>query len=127
MPSPTRDKQGGLALESTELAHAIVDVAVDKKAEDVVLLDIRGLSPIADYFVICSGTTDRQIAAIVEAIEAALKSEGHSLLHMEGTPDSGWVLMDCSDVIIHVFGPRERAYYQLERLWADARLVVRIQ
>ncbi len=115
------------ALETTELVHAIVDAVVDKKAEDVVLLDIRGLSPIADYFLICSGATDRQIAAIVEAIETALKAEGRSPLHVEGTPDSGWVLLDCSDVIIHVFGPRERAYYQLERLWEDARLVVRIQ
>lgn len=104
-----------------------MDAAVDKKAEDVVLLDIRGLSPIADYFVICSGTTDRQVAAIAEAVETASRSLGRPPLHVEGKPDSGWVLLDCSDVIVHVFGPRERAYYQLERLWADARLVVRIQ
>jgi len=109
------------------LAQTIVDLVVDKKAEDVVLLDIQGLSPIADYFVICTGTTDRQLAAIVEAVEAALKPLGRSPLHVEGTPASGWVLMDYSDVITHIFGPQERAYYQLERLWEDARLVVRIQ
>lgn len=109
------------------MAQAIVDAAADKKAEDVVLLDIRGLSPIADYFVICSGATDRQIAAIAEAVETTSRSLGQPPLHVEGQPDSGWVLLDCSDVIVHVFGPRERAYYQLERLWSDARLVVRIQ
>ena len=109
------------------MAQAIVDAAVDKKAEDVVLLDIRGLSPIADYFVICSGTTDRQVAAIAEAVETTSRSQGRPPRHVEGKPDSGWVLLDCSDVIVHVFGPRERAYYQLERLWADARLVVHIQ
>ncbi len=119
--------RGGTALESTELAHTIVDVAVDKKAEDVVLLDIRGLTPIADYFVICSGSTERQIAALIETLELTLKALERAPLHVEGEPRSGWVLMDYGDVIVHVFGPRERAYYQLERLWEDARLVVRIQ
>ena len=114
-------------LESSNLAQTVVDLVVDKKAEDVVLLDIQGLSPIADYFVICSGATERQIAAIVEAVEATLKSLGRLPLHVEGAHSSGWVLMDYSDVIIHVFGPQERAYYQLERLWQDARLVVHIQ
>jgi ribosome-associated protein len=104
-----------------------VDVLVDKKAEDVVLLDIQGLSPIADYFVICSGASERQIAAIAEAVETTLKPLGRLPLHVEGNHTSGWVLMDYSDVIIHVFGPQERAYYQLERLWEDARLVVHIQ
>jgi len=100
---------------------------VDKKAEDVVLLDIQGLSSIADYFVICSGASERQIAAIVEAVETTLKSSGRLPLHVEGDHTSGWVLMDYGDVILHVFGPRERAYYQLERLWKDARLIVHIQ
>lgn len=109
------------------MAQAVVDAVVDKKAENVVLLDIRGLTPIADYFVICSGSTERQIAAIAEAVEAALKPLGRSPFHVEGTHTSGWVLMDCSDVIVHIFGVQEREYYQLERLWKDARLVVHIR
>lgn len=104
-----------------------MDVLVEKKAEDVILLDIRGLSSIADHFVICTGTSDRQLDALSDAVQATFGSLGRSPLHIEGTATSGWILMDYNEVIIHAFAPAERAYYQLERLWQDARLVVHIQ
>ena len=111
---------GGSPLESLESARRVVDAAADKKASDIVLLDIHDLSIIADYFVICTGTNPRQIGAIASAVDEELGKMGEHLLHREGTPDSGWMLLDFGDVICHVFGPMEREYYQLERLWEAA-------
>ncbi len=91
------------------------------------LLDIRSVTVIADYFVICSGTTERQIKAITDDIQEKLKKEDKlSPMHVEGTPDSGWVLLDYGPVIVHVFAPREREYYKLERIWSDAVVVLRM-
>jgi ribosome-associated protein len=90
-------------------------------------LDIRHISFLADYFVICSGETERQVKAIVDEITEKAKEDGVKPLHIEGDPPSGWVLMDYGDVIVHVFAPAVRDYYQLEKLWSDALLVVRIQ
>lgn len=91
------------------------------------MLDTREVSSFADYFVICSGESERQIKAILEQIEVALKAEGIRPDHSEGTGDSGWVLLDYGDIVVHVFAPREREYYQLEKLWDKANVVVRIQ
>jgi ribosome-associated protein len=116
----------GVLLED-QLAKAIVDVASDKKASDVLLLDIRDVSVIADYFVICSGNNNRQIQAIADAIDDETDKQGATLLHREGTADSGWVLLDFGSVIVHIFGPQEREYYRLERLWSEAKTVVYLQ
>ena len=91
------------------------------------ILDIRGLTIIADYFVICSAGSERQIGAIVDALLETLDKEGVSPLHSEGIGESGWVLMDYSDVIIHIFTEAQRAYYGLEKLWSSALPVLRIQ
>lgn len=99
----------------------MVDAAVDKKASDIVLLDIRELTVIADYFMICTGANPRQIAAIADAIDEQLDKVGVRVTHREGKPDSGWMLLDLEgDVICHIFGPLEREFYQLERLWSIA-------
>ena len=103
-----------------------MDLAVAKLAEDVLLLDIRPVSTIADYFVICSGATERQIQAIGEDIRAELKKVGVRALHSEGVASSGWVLVDYGSVIVHVFLPETRDRYSLEQLWKNARTVVRI-
>ena len=114
-------------LESLQLAKAAVDIASDKKAADVLLLDIRDITTIADYFVICNGTNTRQIQAIAESLQEELKKQGAQLLYREGVADTGWILLDFGDVIIHIFGPKEREYYRLERLWSEAKTVVYLQ
>jgi len=90
-------------------------------------LDIRSISLLADYFVICSGESERQIKAIADEVTDEVKEEGIRPLHIEGDSPSGWVLMDYGDVIVHIFAPVVRGYYQLEKLWSDASIVVRIQ
>ncbi len=96
-------------------------------AEDLLLLDLQELTIIADYFVIASADTGRQIDAITEAIDGEIKQKlGLDPLHIEGTADSGWVLMDYGGVVIHLFSKPQRERYQLEDLWRDARVIVRI-
>ncbi|GAC1389093.1 MAG: ribosome silencing factor [Ktedonobacteraceae bacterium] len=117
----------GIQLEPAQLAKAAVDIASDKKASDVLLLDIREISTIADYFVICTGNNARQIQAIADALNDDLKKQGARLLYREGNSDTGWVLLDYGDIIVHVFAPKEREYYRLERLWSEAKTVVYLQ
>ncbi|MBA3826958.1 MAG: ribosome silencing factor [Ktedonobacterales bacterium] len=112
--------QEGQALESSEIARLAVDAATDKKAVNVVMLNVRELTVIADYFVICTGMNLRQIAAIAEAVDEELGKVGVDVHHREGSADTGWVLYDFGDVILHVFGPMEREFYQLENLWSAA-------
>jgi ribosome-associated protein len=92
-----------------------------------VLLDIRALTSIADYFVICSGGSARQVRAISRQIQDSLALENEKALHEEGESDAEWILLDYGSVIVHVFTPEERDYYRLERLWADAPAVVKMQ
>ncbi|MEO8972573.1 MAG: ribosome silencing factor [Ktedonobacteraceae bacterium] len=117
----------GVQLDTALLAKAIVDVASDKKAADIMLLDIRDVTTIADYFVICSGNNLRQIQAIADAINEELGKQGANVLHREGTAETGWLLLDFGDVIVHIFGVKEREYYRLERLWSEAKTVVYLQ
>ena len=92
---------------------------LDRKAVDLVVLDVQGLCSVTDFFVVCSGRSTTHVASIADAVRAALKSEAR-LLHAEGTPESGWMLLDYGDVLVHVFLEDTRAYYALERLWGDA-------
>jgi ribosome-associated protein len=111
-----------------ELARRIVDLGSDKQASDIVLLDIRGVSLIADYFVIATAGSERQASAILKDLSERLLDEfARKPLHTEGKPDSGWVLLDYGDVIVHVFSPTQRSFYNLEQLWAAATPIVRLQ
>ena len=110
--------------EPVELVGNAVRAAVDRKAIDVVVLDMGDLLSITGYFVICSGTSDRQVRTIVEAVERRLREEGVKPLRREGRREGGWVLLDYGDFVVHVFGADEREYYDLERLWKDAPRVV---
>jgi ribosome-associated protein len=104
-----------------EIALAIADYAADRKALDIVQLDLRGMIGYTDYFVICTGRTDRQAKAIHDAIHAGMKKD-HGMLprRVEGLTEARWVLMDYLDVIVHVFTPETRDYYRLEQLWGEA-------
>lgn len=94
--------------------------AIDKKAENLKILDLSGISGFTDYFVICSGMSDRQVQAISDSVENLLSAAGHELLSAEGYAEGRWVLMDFGDVVVHVFLDALREYYDLESLWADA-------
>jgi ribosome-associated protein len=116
-----------LDLAPLDLARRIVELAEDKKAADIVLLDLGELTTLADAFVICSGGSERQISAIADGIIEGLKDERVKPIGREGTSESHWVLIDYGSVIVHVFTPPERDYYQLEKHWGEARVVVRVQ
>ena len=105
----------------------MVEAAADKQASNIVLLDARGICSFTDYFVICSGESERQISAIYDEVGHRLKQEGVLPHHREGTVDSGWLLLDFGDIIVHIFAPSEREYYQLDDLWCQATPVLRIQ
>ncbi|MDD5288661.1 MAG: ribosome silencing factor [Dehalococcoidales bacterium] len=109
------------------MARKAVEAATEKQASDIVLLDVSKVCSFADYFVVCNGESARQLEAIGEEIEQTLKKAGVRPLHIEGTASSGWMLYDYGDVLIHVFAPAERAFYQLDECWIQAVPVVRIQ
>ncbi len=115
------------AAEALAQARRIVALAEDKKASDIVLIDVSSLTSIADYFVICSGSSERQLGAIADGIVEGMKEDGVSPLGREGAAGAHWVLIDFGAVIVHVFAPPERDYYQLEKLWADAPTLLRVQ
>jgi ribosome-associated protein len=99
----------------------------ERKAENIVLLDVRKLTILADYFIICSATSERQVRALSGDLSRQLKAEVGKPLNVEGEADSGWVLVDYGDVIVHIFLPEIRAFYDLEGFWAKAKTVVHIQ
>ncbi len=111
-----------------QFAHSIVDAIAEKKGEDIILMDLREHATFADYFVICSGTSERQIKAIVDGIaETAKKQFRLHAHHAEGDAQSGWILLDFTDVIVHIFAPRQRHFYNLEGLWKEAPVVLQMQ
>ena len=103
-----------------ETARRAAGSALDKKAVDLVVLDVHALSSVADYFLVCSGRSIPHLRTIADAILGDLKAAGIRPLHTEGAAESGWVLLDYGDVLAHVFLEETRAYYALERLWGDA-------
>lgn len=105
---------------SLELARLCAEAADDKKAFDIKVLDLRGLAYITDFFVICSGASNTQVAAIADGIGHALAQEGVRPNHIEGQTEASWVLLDYSDVVVHIFDEQTRIYYSLEKLWGDA-------
>ncbi|HET9492737.1 MAG TPA: ribosome silencing factor [Chloroflexia bacterium] len=104
-----------------------MDIAEDRKAEDIVMLDIRKLSIIADYFVICTGTGDRHVRAIAREIDEKLGEQGTNPFNIEGMNDAEWVLMDYGQVLVHIFNREMRERYGLEQLWAGAQPVLVVQ
>jgi ribosome-associated protein len=108
-------------MDATELATTIADLAADKKAIDLVELDVAGILDYTDRFVICSGNTDRQTKAIADGIQEGLKKDhGIAPRRIEGLPEARWILMDYLDVVVHIFTPDARDFYRLEQLWGEA-------
>ena len=108
------------------MAHRTIELAADRKASDIVLLDVRAQTTMTDYFVICSGASDRQLNAIADGIVEGLKEGGDPPLSREGDAGSHWLLVDFGGVIVHVMSKPEREFYQLEKLWSDASLLLHI-
>lgn len=105
----------------------IVDAIADRLGADIVLLDMQEITLLADYFILCNANSTPQFKAIVDEVDKRATQAGSRRLHLEGEPDSGWILLDYGQVVVHVFDPELRAYYRLEELWKQARLVVRVQ
>lgn len=114
-------------MEPLDLAHKIVDTLEDKKGEDILLLDLRELAPISDYFVICSGASDRTLKALIDAVVEETRSDVKVKPRLEGKPKEGWILADYGPVVVHIFSHAQRDYYQLEELWSQGKVVLRIQ
>ena len=108
------------------MADIVVDAASDKKAEDILVLNVSEVTTIADLFVLCSGRSERQVQAIADAIVEKAKEAGRQPFGIEGYSGGRWVLVDLGDVVVHAFVPEERQLYRLERLWGDAPVVLRI-
>lgn len=121
-----RKENAGL-VESAQLAQVAALSADAKKGKEVRILDIRSISTVADYFIICSGTSPTHVRAIADNVEEALTSQGLPLHHMEGYQSGRWVLLDFGDIVVHVMNEQEREFYNLERLWGDAQEVEMLQ
>lgn len=102
-----------------------IEAALDKKAEDLTILDLRKADGFTDFFVICSGTNPRQIRAIADGVMTALSADGNKPAHMEGYDRAEWILLDYFDFVVHVFAPETRMFYGLERLWGNAERIDR--
>jgi ribosome-associated protein len=112
-----------MALSLEEKTRLCAVTADSKKAEDIVILNIQPLSSVADHFLICSGMSDRQVKAIADAIEEELAKNGEKPLATEGYQEGSWILIDCVDLVIHIFDDETRHFYNLERLWRRAERV----
>ncbi|MFB1080601.1 ribosome silencing factor [Jeotgalibacillus sp. JSM ZJ347] len=108
--------------KENELLSLAYNAADDKRAEDIVALNMQGISLIADYFVICHGNSDKQVQAIAKEVKDRAEEEGYNVKRMEGYDEARWVLVDLGSVIVHVFHRDERDYYKLEKLWGDAQI-----
>jgi len=120
IPRRTTEEEG-IALESKEIALLAAEAASDKKAEDILAIEVAELLVVTDYFVICTGRTDRQVRTIADEVEERLRERaGIKPIGREGAEEGRWVLLDFADVVVHVFQPAERDFYRLEKLWSDA-------
>lgn len=114
-------------LDTLEVARSIVNALEEKKGENIVLMEIAEISSIADYFVICTGTSDRMLDALADEVTKTAKQKFQILSRVEGAPGSGWVVVDSGDVVVHLFSTEQRNYYRLEELWNQGKILVRLQ
>lgn len=110
-----------------ELARTIANLLEEKKGEDIVLLDIHELADFSEYFVICSGTSDRMLRALADEVLEGVRQRQGLKGRLEGQPQDGWLLIDYMDVVVHLFSPDRRDYYRLEELWGKGKVLLRLQ
>lgn len=116
-----------MTLNTLELAREIVNSLEDKKGEDIVLIDIKEIASFTDYFVICTGTSDRMLDALANAILDDMRSKHRRKGRKEGLAREGWMVVDYGGVVVHLFSPDQRKFYQLEDLWGDGKVLLRLQ
>lgn len=114
-------------LSTLETARAIATILEDKKGEDIILLDIREIADFADYFVICTGTSDRMVHALADDLVEKMRQQQRLRGRIEGQAHDGWILIDFGDVVVHLFSPDRRDYYRLEELWGKGKVLLRLQ
>ena len=114
-------------MSTQELPYAIVDALEEKKGEDILLLDLRGVTELCDYFVLCNGTSDRMLDGLADDLLRKIKTSHKLKGRLEGESREGWLLVDYGQVIVHLFSPDQREYYSLEELWSAGKPLVRIQ
>ena len=110
-----------------ELAHKVVEALEDKKGEDILLLDIKEIASFTDYFVICNGTSDRMLDALAKGVLEAAKKDYKKRGRVEGQSGEGWLVLDFGDVVVHLFSPDMREYYDLEELWSGGKVLLKVQ
>ena len=109
-----------------EMARIVYRALEDKKGENISIIDISGISPLADYFIITNGSNDSQVKALVDNVEEKMHEAGHSQIQRDGLRSGNWVLLDYGDVVVHVFDRENREFYHLERIWSDGRKIENI-
>ncbi|MEE9188591.1 MAG: ribosome silencing factor [Anaerolineales bacterium] len=114
-------------MEILEIARTIVNSLENKKGEDIILIDLQDIAIFADYFVICSGSSDRMIQALVDSAIDQVKKEFRINARVEGQSEDGWMLVDYGDIILHIFSPQRRDYYRLEELWSEGKVLLHVQ
>ncbi|MDF0478761.1 ribosome silencing factor [Vagococcus sp. PNs007] len=112
-----------MIIESKQLLEVVVKAIDDKRGEEIIALDVQGISLLADYFVICHGNSEKQVGAIVDSVANAAREQGIEVGRIEGKDSGKWVLADLGDIVLHVFHGEERSFYNLEKLWSDAPMV----
>ena len=116
-----------IILNTLDVARTAVEALEDKKGENIILLDIQGIASFADYFVICSGTSNRMLDALADGVLEKVKATHKVRGRKEGGGESGWEVIDLGDVIVHLFSPDQRDYYDLEELWGNGKVLLKLQ
>jgi ribosome-associated protein len=119
--------KGKMEQNSLDIAHKLVTALEEKKGEDILLMDIHEVASFTDFFIICSGTSDRMIRSLADIVEEEARHATKLPVRVQGSADSGWVVVDCGDIVIHLFSPSQRDYYRLEELWEHGKVLVRLQ
>lgn len=119
--------KGEILLDTLKLAHKIVDILDEKQGEDILFLDISEVTSIAEYFIICTGSSVRQVQALLKAVKTETKKEFKINPRIEGEAQAGWMLADYDNLVLHIFSPDRREFYRLEELWSEGKTLLHLQ